>query len=86
MNAERDRLEKTGGTAFPVVQDSGPFWNGLTKRDYFAAMAMQEFMRFFVPLIDEGFFAPIIDRGNQIANIAAASYQMADAMLKESTK
>jgi hypothetical protein len=37
----KDDLDKTGGPAITQSEDYGPVWNGLTKRDWFAGMALQ---------------------------------------------
>ena len=58
--------KETGGPAFPQPTDSTLSWDGMTLRDYFAAKAMQV-------LCDDRFTED---------QIAKASYEMADAMLK----
>lgn len=64
-----------GGAAFPTPVDTGhdtnPWhWTGMTLRDWFAGFAMQEYLN----------DPPI---GATQADVAAKSYRMADAMLKE---
>jgi hypothetical protein len=63
--------------AFPCEWDyintSRQAANGMTLRDYFAAKAMQGFLAYSIP---RGVYAP---PDNELAN---ASYQLADAMLK----
>jgi len=55
-----------GGPAFPIGSTPEEWGNGMTLRDYFAAKAMQKY----------------IDEDSTTENIARASYEMADAMLK----
>ena len=55
-----------GGPAFPIGSTPEEWGNGMTLRDYFAAKAMQKYM----------------DEDSTTENIARASYEMADAMLK----
>ena len=62
--------DKTGGPAFPGVDEAGEPYNGMTLRDYFAAKAMQGVLSF--EAIDEY-------NANDVAFVA---YGMADAMLK----
>jgi hypothetical protein len=66
---ERNKMSKylKKPAAFPVVVD-GYVQDGMTLRDYFAAMAMQ------------GFCVNVDDPYED--NIARTSYSMADAMLK----
>jgi len=63
--------DKTGGPAFPMLdEDGGTAWSGMTLRDYFAAKAMQS-------IIDQ----QDAHRG-EVDNAAWMAYRMADAMLK----
>ena len=60
--------------AFPNVAVKDPFdRSGMTLRDYFAAKAMQGFLAYAT---HKGIYAPPDDE------LANASYQLADAMLK----
>lgn len=62
--------------AFPATADLGDrvrVYKGMTLRDYFAAKAMQGFLAYATP---KGIYAPPDDE------LANASYQLADAMLK----
>jgi hypothetical protein len=69
--------EKTGGPAFPGHHsDYAEGEHGMTLRDYFAAQAMQGMLS--VP----GIFQIIADLKISEKNVATASYEWADAMLK----
>jgi len=67
----------TGGPAFPI---KGPVMSsdeqGLSIRDYFAAKAMQEF------IAGDALLNESDTSEGWLKNIADASYEMADAMLK----
>ena len=68
-----------GGPAFPTITwDFGGETDGMTMRDYFAAKAMQGFIRGA-----KGMFGDVIDTDE---NIAKSAYKMADAMLAEREK
>lgn len=70
---------ETGGPAFPTMQwDSGGEEDGMSMRDYFAAKAMQGFIRGA-----RGMYGDVIDTDE---NIAKSAYAMADAMLAEREK
>ena len=69
-----------GGPAFPVLEEDGRgnlalTSTGMTKRDFFAAMAMQG------SLANES-TAHIVDMVAGLTQISEAAYRMADAMLK----
>lgn len=69
-----------GGPAFPVLEEDGRgnlalTSTGVTKRDFFAAMAMQG------SLSNEA-TAHIVDMVEGLTQISEAAYRMADAMLK----
>ena len=67
-------MDNTGGPAFPTLADNGHAMNqdGMTLRDYFAAKAMQVFLRNLPPHeVDEPY-----------STWAGDAYEMADAMLK----
>jgi len=64
---------KDGGSAFPSLDKIGHLAKGMTLRDYFAAKAMQGM------LINE------FD-SQSVISLSEASYQIADAMLKEREK
>jgi len=69
----RTTVQITGGTAFPISENtSGGPWEGLTKRDWFAALAMQG----------------IIANGGEweVGPGVGLAYQVADAMLMEREK
>ena len=59
---------------------TGGYARDMTMRDYFAAMAMKGV------LIDEAIHDESDIAAEWISKIAAASYEMADAMLKERIK
>lgn len=59
---------------------TGGYAKDMTMRDYFAAMAMKGV------LIDEAIHDESDIAAEWIGKIAAASYEMADAMLKERNK
>ena len=61
--------------AFPSsnTPDTGYYAEGMTLRDYFAAKAMQGFLAYSIP---RGVYAPPDNE------LASASYQLADEMLK----
>jgi hypothetical protein len=69
-------MKDTGGPAFPFWCDSNGMANfqGMTLRDYFAAMAMQAYLRW-----------PEASTHGE-ALIADCAYGMADAMLAERSK
>ena len=78
---------KNGGPAFPsgeaysangVISRKGPLYEGMTMRDYFAAHAMQGFIRGA-----RGMYGDVIDTDE---NIAKSAYKMADAMIAEREK
>ena len=56
---------------------TGGYAKGMTLRDYYAGLAMQGI------LMDEAITRDSDNSAKWIATIAAASYNMADAMLKE---
>ena len=76
---------ETGGSAFPCPmseqthsnQDCAPFQGGMTLRDYFAAKAMHAFIRSAPNGTAFG-----TSEGAANERYAAASYTMADAMLR----
>jgi hypothetical protein len=59
--------------AFPTGTGVTPYNPGMTLRDYFAAKAMQGFIAYATA---KGIYVPPDDE------LASASYQLADAMLK----
>jgi hypothetical protein len=59
--------------AFPTGTGVTPYKSGMTLRDYFAAKAIQGFLAYAA---HKGIYAPPDDE------LASASYQLADAMLK----
>jgi hypothetical protein len=61
-------MEDPFGRSIP--EHSNSQYTGITKRDYFAAKAMQEFIR--------------NDQEHSFSAAASFSYRMADAMIKES--
>lgn len=67
-------MDNTGGPAFPTLADNGHAMNqdGMTLRDYFAAKAMQVFLRNLQPHEVDEFYSTWADD----------AYEMADAMLK----
>ena len=65
--------DKTGGPAFPIVGQWGVSEQGMTLRDYFAVKAMEGFLAYAT---HKGIYAPPDNE------LASASYQLADAMLK----
>ena len=73
--------KNTGGPAFPVLIVDRPkkleHFNGMTLRDYFAAKAMQGFA------MDNSLCSATITAPEWYKSIAKASYDLADAMLKE---
>jgi len=82
---------KTGGPAFPgvdyVSQDGKKNTEGMTLRDYFAAKAMQGIISAPHGTYDDETAAVYLSddlgfSGGRRGRIAAASYAMADAMLK----
>jgi hypothetical protein len=71
---ERMRDINTGGPAFPCTNHHGQKLTGMELRDYFAAKALQG-------------FCAAEDTGNwSRSEMAEASYQMADAMLRAREK
>jgi hypothetical protein len=80
LECEEQDMKDTGGPAFPIVGHmygeklGGQLDQGMTLRDYFAAMAMQAYLRWPE--------API----HSEALIADCVYTMADAMLAERSK
>ena len=78
--------KKDGGPAFPTEQGYDykgervvSVSPGMTLRDYFAGQALG----IMNTALDQGYWSP---RENPNAEIAAASYQIADAMLSERDK
>ena len=69
--ASREQVRNTGGPAFPV--------SGMTLRDYFAAKAMLGFIAEPVEGIKEPLYFNLSTR--TCADMASASYALADAML-----
>jgi hypothetical protein len=64
----------TGGPAFPAMHyDLADNEHGLTMRDYFAAKAMQALIAYATA---KGIYVPPDNE------LASASYQLADAMMK----
>jgi hypothetical protein len=59
--------------AFPTGTGVTPYKSGMTLRDYFAAKAMQGFLAYAT---HKGIYAPPDNE------LASASYQLADAMMK----
>jgi hypothetical protein len=71
MSEKTTQAEYTGGTAYPITwQTSGVPWDGLTKRDYFAAAALTG----IISISSEG--------GLTRSETATLAYEIADAMLK----
>lgn len=62
--------------AFPCHPDTPPEYDGMTLRDYFAAKAMQGLMHNYHP-------CDFLEHKGWIEDISMASYQVADAMMKE---
>lgn len=67
----------TGGPAFPCDRHATNANSGMTLRDYFAARVLQG-------IWSDTQMLAVISRGDRgrLAEIAANSYEMADAMLK----
>ena len=77
----------TGESAFPLATEGGHFSEGMTLRDYFAAEAMQGIICTPINEYDDGHAAVYLSDGLSFSDgmrgrVAAASYAMADAMLK----
>jgi len=68
----QDEIIMKNAPAFPTVM-IGELEGGMTLRDYFAAKAMQGFIAYATA---KGIYVPPDDE------LASASYQLADAMLK----
>lgn len=71
--------------AYPHVErnDDGTYWlthQGLTKRELFAAMAMQGFVS------ADDYQHVMLGHGHQLADYAATSVRIADALLAELAK
>jgi hypothetical protein len=66
---------KDGGPAFPNAPHSAPAVYGMTLRDYFAAQALTQLVRYYMDRDDTD-----IDEDQRAA--ARAAYGFADAMLK----
>jgi len=66
--------QDNSGPAFPVLQDRDYISFGITKRDYFAAVALQ------------GLIAADVKFEQANDNLAEWAYQLADRMLKEREK
>jgi hypothetical protein len=66
----------TGGPAFPVFPETGgghaAAFQGMTLRDYFAALAMQAMMRNQKTRVEAG----------DVSSLAVNAYDIADAMLE----
>ena len=93
-----NEIEKTGGPAFPTTvrnhhdPETGSQWSehidqGMTMRDYFAAKAMQGIISAPHGTYDDETAAVYLSddlgfSGGRRGRIAAASYAMADAMMK----
>lgn len=90
----KERRRFDGGSAFPVA--SIRRWNnadkqlfdsegqeGMSLRDFFAGMAMQEAIRAATTTKMEG---NNIEQGVNLGNAAVLAYGIADAMLKEREK
>jgi hypothetical protein len=85
----------TGGPAFPqqvirdgngVLQEVGVygFSTGMTLRDYFAAKAMQGFITLMIRDFDDGETVETYEQAQE--RICSASYEYADAMIRERAK
>jgi len=73
--------KETGGPAFPE-EFQNDFESGMTLRDYFAAKAMPEVVKF---LLSQGkFLGENYPNNNSVA--AGTSYIIADSMIKERSK
>ena len=72
-------LERAGGPAFPVKSPMAGDFSGMTLRDYFAAKALQGMMTLEQLQMRLG-------RDLTMEQIAGASYEWADAMLKAREK
>jgi hypothetical protein len=71
MSDKTTKVQHTGGTAYPITAlTSGVPWDGLTKRDYFAAAALTG----IISISSEG--------GLTRSETAMLAYEIADAMLK----
>lgn len=66
---------KNGGPAFPIL--SGILHDGMTLRDYFAAKAMQAYIREYFQSS-----GPCFSTEHLYGNVPAHAYRMADAMIK----
>ena len=85
-----NEIEKTGGPAFPdgSTNEWGSAYNsGISIRDYFAAKAMQGIISAPHGTYDDETAAVYLSddlgfSGGRRGRIAAASYAMADAMMK----
>lgn len=62
-----------GGSAFPHINQQGPYSDGMTLRDYFAAAALK----------NSAIAIPIDYSKTSAQAQAARCYQMADAMIAE---
>lgn len=65
-------MKNDGGPAFPAHEDH--FWQGISKRDYFASAAMQALIS------NGGFYNQTSTHDTQIA---IRAYKIADDMLRE---
>lgn len=75
-----------GGPAFPVTERQELWmekWGGLTKREWFAGMALQGIMGNSVL---QGAFATAESHDKAFSGMAKMAYSLADAMLHPSTK
>lgn len=75
-------MKKNGGPAFPTRDVAGmqDDMGGMSLRDYFAAKTMQALAR-RLPNMKPG--CTLASNNQLLKDIAEASYEMADAMLRE---
>jgi hypothetical protein len=69
-------IKKDGGPAFPIEDAMENIYSGMSLRDWFAGMALQEC----------GIIMPAKFEGCTPQEVAAAAYIIADAMLAEREK
>jgi hypothetical protein len=77
LTTQEQKAIENGGQKVPYVE--GDAWSGLTKREYFAGLAMQGI------LAHEAFYQRMANEGNDvmIKEISKASVKMADELLKQ---
>lgn len=68
-------MSRPSDLAYPKAGEPDPRFNGLSKREFYAAMAMQGFLA-----------SPTTRAGALYSDIAWASVQMADALIEDLSK